>query len=319
MSIEIINSLILFGLGFYILIKGAKFLVRGAVSVANIFEVSSWFIGVVVVGIGTSIPEFSINIASVFDGNNIGLTTIIGSNIFNILVILGLAAILYPITISREWFFKDFPINVLAVAVASIFILFPVFGDKSFSGINQAEGFVLFALFLLWLYYMLHRKQSLDEDYGHPVLTFITAFVMIVGGIVGVFFGGRWVVEGAHTIASLLGIAPELIGFTLVAIGTSLPELTVSLVALSKRNTGIAVGNIIGSNIFDFLGILGITALIKPVAIDEVVRFDIFAALLATLVLMVVSFTGKRFNITRRDGFILILLYIGYITFLFIR
>ena len=317
MSMEIVNSLILFVIGFYILIRGAQFLVRGAVSVANIFKVSSWFVGVVVVGIGTSIPELSINLASVFNGNNIGLATIIGSNTFNILVILGLSAIFMPIVIQRDWFAKDFLLNVVAVMVAAIFILFPVLGPADFNGIARAEGIVLFGLFIAWVFFMLSRRHTQEEGESYGAATFLTASIMIVGGIIGVFLGGMWVVDGAQTIATFFDIAPTLVGLTLVAIGTSLPELTVSLVALYKKRLGIAVGNVIGSNIFDFLGILGITALAKPIMVLESVQFDIFAALLATLVLMVVSFTGKRFNITRRDGFVLILLYIAYITFLF--
>ena len=317
MGIEL--SLILFFIGFYILIKGAKTLVNGAVSVARIFNISNWFIGVVIVGIGTSIPELSINLASVFNGNTIGLGTIIGSNTFNILFILGISALFYPILMKKEWVLKDFVFNILAVIIAAFFIIFPVFGDSDFLGVTRGEALFLLALFVGWILYMFYRKHSNESGSDYKIFSVFTSFIMVLAGIVGVFIGGRWVVGGAETIAELFGASESLIGLTIIAIGTSLPELTVSVVALLRKRIGIAVGNIVGSNIFDFLGIIGITALLRPIATFPSVQFDIFAALGAALLLFAFTFIGRKYILSRLEGLIFIAGYIVYLVLIIWR
>lgn len=309
-------SLILFFIGFYILIKGAKILIDGAVSVARIFNISNWFIGVVIVGIGTSIPELSINIASVFDGNTIGLSTIIGSNTFNILFILGISAIFYPILMKKEWILKDFIFNIIAVIISALFIIYPVFGDKDFLGVTRLEGLFLLFSFILWLLFIFFRKYDESKEIDYKIFSALTSFIMIIAGIIGVFVGGRFVVGGAETIAGIFNVSSSLIGLTIVAVGTSLPELTVSLVALFKRRTGIMVGNIIGSNIFDFLGIIGGTAVLSPIVVLEPVKFNIFITLGAVLLLFVFTFIfGKKYTLSRFEGLIFILGYILYLVF----
>jgi cation:H+ antiporter len=317
MGIEL--SLILFFVGFYVLIKGAKTLVDGAVSVARIFNISNWFIGVVIVGIGTSIPELSINLASVFNGGTIGLGTIIGSNTFNILFILGISALFYPILMKKEWVLRDFLLNILSVVITAIFIIFPIFGDNNFLGVTRGEALFLFLLFIGWILYMFYRKHSDEDGSEYKIFTVFISFVMVLAGIIGVFIGGRWVVGGAETIAKLFGASESLIGLTIVAVGTSLPELTVSIAALIKRRTGIAVGNIVGSNIFDFLGIVGITALLHPIATFPSVRFDIFAALGAALLLFALTFIGRKYILSRAEGFLFIACYTAYLVFIIWR
>ena len=317
---EFVVPLILFALGFFILIQGANILIRGASSIARIFKLSPWFIGVVIVGIGTSIPEFSINVASVFNGYTVGLATIIGSNIFNTLFILGISALIAPLVFKREWIISDLPINIGAVIVAALVILVPVFGETALHGITRLEGALLVVLLLAWITFMLRRKSMAHEGIDPDIFSWVVSLAFIAVGLIGVFIGGRWVVDGAGTIATLLGVSPALVGFTAVAIGTSMPELVVSVVASMKRQTSIAIGNVIGSNIFDFLGILGITALLRPVAVMENIQFDIFATLGATLLLIISAlFIGKKFTLSRTEGVIFILLYISYFGFLFIR
>lgn len=311
---------VLFFFGFYVLIKGANILIRGASSVAKILGLSSWFIGMVIVGIGTSIPEFSINVASVFNGNNVGLAAIIGSNTFNILFILGISAVFAPIVFRREWVVRDLPLNMLAVVAAAVMILFPVLGGDM-HGITRFEGLVLTAFLFAWIFSMLMRRSSSTDD-GHDIQAFswTVSLMFIVAGLVGVFIGGRWVVNGAATIAQLIGVSSSLIGFTVVAIGTSMPELAVSVVATLKRQNSIAVGNIIGSNIFDFFGILGITALIRPVPVLDKLQFDIFAAFIATVLLFGTAyFIGRRFTMGRTEGVIFVFCYLAYFAFLFLR
>ena len=317
---EFFTSLALFIIGFFILIKGAGILVNGATSVAHVFRVSSWFIGMVIIGFGTSIPEFSISIASVFDGNNIGLGTIIGTNVFNTLVIFGLSAIFVPIIMKKEWVIKDLVINIAATAVGSAVILLSLLGDSAFVGVTREEGAVLFVLLIFWIWSLFKRTSSEEESAAdYHVFTVFTSLVMITAGFIGVFLGGKWVVDGAETIATLIGASPTLIALTIVAIGTSLPELVVSIVAMFKRNTGIAVGNIIGSNIFDFLGILGITALIHPIPVFENLQFDILATFGATTFLFLFMVIGKRYRLVRTEGLILCVLYVAYISFVIVR
>jgi cation:H+ antiporter len=316
---EISLPLILFFIGFYILIKGASILVRGAVSIARLFNISNWFIGVVIVGIGTSIPEFSINIASVFNGSTIGLGTIIGSNTFNILFILGFSAIFFPIQMKKEWVFKDFLLNIVSILAAACVIIFPIFGDSEFLGVTRSEALFLFILFIAWLLFMFFRKAKFDGVADAKVFTVFSSFVMIIAGIIGVFIGGKWVVHGAEVIASLFNVSSTLIALTIIAAGTSLPEFTVSIVAMIKKRTGIAVGNIVGSNIFDFLGIIGITALLRPIVIVNKLQFDISAALGAALLLFALTFIGRKYILSRIEGLIFIMSYIAYIVFMIWR
>jgi len=316
-----INTTILFFVGFYLLIKGARILIDGASSVARIFNISHWIVGVVIVGIGTSIPELSINLASLYNGMDIGLGTIVGSNIFNTLFILGLSAIIFPLYVSRSWVLRDFFLNFLSVIVAGSVILFPLLGDQSFNGITQEEGLLLLATFLLWMWYMVWRRRNGDEEEttDYKTFAFLTSFFMIIGGILGVFFGGKWVVEGAEALALFFGVSDSLIGLTLISIGTSVPELTVSVSAIIKRERAIAVGNIIGSNIFDFLGILGIIASFGAISFPQDLILDVIIVLVATILLFVSMFVGRRYELSRAEGLIFIFLYILYLVFLFIR
>jgi len=311
---EIIISLILFFTGFYILIKGAKILVDGAISIARIFNISNWFTGVVIVGIGTSIPEFSINIASVFNNSPVGISAIIGSNTFNILFILGVSALFCPISMKKEWVIKDFLFNIIAVVVSAVVIIFPLFGKSGFLGVERIEALFLLTLFIGWSLYMFNRKIDDEKNVDYKIFSAFSSFVMIMVGFIGVFVGGHWVVDGAETIAVFFNASPALIGLTIVAAGTSLPELTVSMVALFKRRTEIAVGNIIGSNIFDFLGILGITALFRPIVVPSSAQFDIFATLGSVFLLFALTFIGRKYILSRIEGLIFI---IGYILYLF--
>lgn len=316
---ELFFSLTLFIIGFYILIKGASILVNGATSIAKLYNISSWFIGVVIVGIGTSIPEFSVSVASVFNGNNIGMGTIIGTNIFNILVILGFSALFYPIIMKKEWVTIDFLLNLGAVVIAALVIIFPLLGDNNFSGVTKEEGIVLTALLFLWVFFMFQRRMSEEDTADYKIFTLLTSVVLVIAGFLGVFFGGSFVVRGAETIATLFGASPTLIAITIVAIGTSLPELAVSMVALFKRTVGIAVGNVIGSNIINFLGIIGATAFLRAIPIEETFRFDILPAVLAVLLLFAVMFIGKPLTLSRSKGVLFIVIYIIYIIFIIMR
>ncbi len=317
---ELFNSLVLFGLGFFVLIKGAQILVHGAVATANIFKVSTWFIGAIVVSIGTSIPEFSINLASVFSNNDVGIATVLGSNIFNVLMVLGIMAIISPIIMHRSWILRDLLAFVFITFITSAVILFPLLGDPSFYGITTPEAGILVALFLAWLIQMIRRWDEAHENLDFEVVTFFTAAVYIIGGLVGVFIGGNWVVDGAVVIADVFGVSPAVIGFTVIALGTSLPELVVSTVALAKKSYGIAVGNIVGSSVFNFLGVLGVTGLIRETPIVEgSLLFDVSFVIISALLWFTFMFTGKNYTLGRAEGLVFTTLYVFFIFSLFNR
>jgi cation:H+ antiporter len=311
-------SIILFFVGFYILVKGAQILVRGAVSAAHVFGLSKWFIGIAIVSVGTSMPELSINLASVFDGEIIGISAIIGSNVFNSLVILGLASFITPIIIRGSWR-MGFWINLATITIAASIILFPVLGDPYFVGITRPEALLLFGLFLGWMTMLLMRPEYDTESADEEVFTVFVSVALILFGVLGVFVGGQWVVDGAEAMALYFGVSEALIGLTIVAIGTSLPEFTVSIVAAWKRNPSIALGNIMGANIFGLFGILGATALIHPIAVMEDFRMDILAAGGAAVLLLLMLYLGKRYTLTRVEGTLLVLAYIIYLVVLFLR
>lgn len=311
-------DLILFAIGFFVLIRGAQILVHGAVTIANIFKVSTWFIGAVIVSIGTSIPELSINIAAAVSGSDVGIATILGSNMFNILFVLGFLAVFSPIVMHKQWVFRDLPMFIGITILTGIFILLPAFGDPSVAGITRAEAGVLVFVFLAWLIQMFRRWNADDEQLDFEVVTTAVAIAMIVGGVLGVFVGGQWVVDGAITIAELFGVSPAVIGFTVVALGTSLPEFVVSLVALSKGTLGIAVGNIVGSSIFNLLGVLSVTALIQPIITEEPLLFDVLFLIGISVLWFGLMLVGKRYTLSRPEGLLFLILYGYFVTQLFI-
>jgi len=320
--VSIFPSLVLFFIGFYILVKGAGILVNGSTSIAKIFNISAWFIGVVIVGFGTSLPEFSVSIASALNGNNIGLGTIIGTNIFNVLVILGLSAIFIPIHFKKYWVVSDLVIHIGAVLATTVVITLPLFaflGDRILFGITRVEGVFLLVLLFVWIWALFRRKVSTEEKLDYKAFTVLTSITMVIAGTAGVFIGGQWVVGGAKTIAEIFNVSPELIGLTVVAMGTSLPELTVSVVALFKRTSAIAVGNVIGSSVINFLGIVGITAVVQPISTLATIHFDIFVMLGVACLLFVFTFFDKRYVLSRGEGFLFIVVYVSYLVFIVMR
>lgn len=310
-------SLILFAFGFWILIKGANILVDGASSLARRLGVSSFVIGLVIVGIGTSIPEFAV----AFLGNLIGeadisLGTIIGSNTFNLLVILGLAAIIRPLEFQPAWVGRDLVWNAVAVALAGLTVL----DGAGPAEITRGEGVVLILAFLLWIILALRQPPDDGERSGsfHSIALPLSA-LMIAAGLAGVFLGGKWVVDGAVAIAGALGMSSAFVGLTIVGIGTSLPELAVSLTAVWRRQAGIAAGNIIGSNIFDFLLIIGASAVTRTIAFPTALAPDIALTFGVSVLLIVLLSVGGRYTLRGWQGFGFVLLYLLYLAYLAIR
>lgn len=313
-----LSSIFLFIVGFLLLIKGASWLVDEASALSNKLGIPNFVTGLVIVGIGTSIPEFSITLLSnILGREGIGLGTIIGSNTFNILFILGLSAIVFPLSLKKHWVERDLIWNGLAVLVAIFFIFYPFNNSFLDPGISRVEGAVLLLLFGAWIYYSLRKDgEPLEQKKVRGLLHARVKWGFMVGGILGILLGGKWVTDGAIAIARELSISGQVIGLSIVAIGTSLPELTASVVAAFRKKPGIAVGNIVGSNIFDFLMILGFSAMVQPIAFPAGLEIDIAVTALSAFVLLAVMFVGKRFFLARWEGIIFVLLYLIYLGYL---
>jgi len=312
---------ILFVLGIYFLIKGADWIIDGSSSLAKKLGVSSLVIGLTIVAFGTSLPELVVNLFAAFKGSSgISFGNIIGSNIANILLVLGITAMVGNIKVKSETVWKQIPFALLAA-----FVFFALTSKIFFKGgdfLTKNDGLVLLSLFAIFLYYMFQMmkedKKSIGfpEDSNEPDQKIV---LKLVAGLIGIYIGGNWVVDGAALIASQLGLSEYLISATIIAVGTSLPELVVSVIAVMKKNVDLAVGNIIGSNIFNILWVFGIIPFISPVEIPQFIEFDIGIMFLATLLLFIFMFTGRRHELDKKNGVTFVLFYILYVAYVVLR
>lgn len=310
--------------GFLFLIGGAHFLVDGAAATAKRLKVSSLMIGLTVVSFGTSTPELFVNIHASLRGNTaIAIGNILGSNIANILLILGLSALIFPLAVGKGTVWKEIPLSLLAALLLGILANDRLIERSSDSVLTRTDGLVFLCFFIVFLYYTLSiaRKNVKNEEDGLPSKPYILpkSCLWIGGGLVALTFGSRWVVVGATGIARVLGASESLIGLTIVAVGTSLPELATSVTAAVKKNPEIAVGNVVGSNIFNIFFILGVSALIRPLPLQPGINMDIAALFFSSLLLFFTMFTGKRHRLDRWEGGLLILLYAGFLVLLIVR
>ena len=314
----------LFFLGFVVLIKGADWLLVGSSAIAKKNNISNLVVGLTIVSIGTSMPELIVNVlASSKDVSQIAIGNILGSNIANILLILGVAAFIYPIIIKKSTVFYEIPYSVIALLLVTFLANFNFWGSNT-NAIHQTDGILLMAFFGLFVAYIIKLAKNgkadiLDEVPSAEITTTKSVF-MVVFGMVGLFFGGQWVVDGAIVAANHFGLSEAFIGLTVVAIGTSLPELVTSAVAAYKKNTDIAMANVIGSNIFNLLWVLGISAIIKPVEFDTKLNVDIFILVGASCLILFSLITGKVKNqMGKPTGIFFLILYVAYISFLIYR
>ncbi len=312
---------ILFILGFVFLVKGADLLVDGSSSIAKRVGISDLVIGLTIVSLGTSAPELLVNVIASIKGNaDIGIGNIIGSNISNIFLILGISAIIYPLKVKKTTTWKEIPLNFVA-AIVLFLMANDVMIDKAESSmIGRIDGMILMIFFFMFMNYTIGLAKAHKEKHnGHPKHPISKAVIMTIVGILGLAFGGQWVVDGAITIAKQFGLSETLIGLTIVAVGTSLPELATSAVAAYKHKTDIAIGNIVGSNLFNIFWVLGLSAVIKPLPFNAAINTDILVYTMATVMLFIYCFTNRRYSIDKAEGVIFVLAYIGYITFVVIR
>lgn len=313
----------LFLVGFLLLIKGADLLVTGASSLAAKLGISALVIGLTIVAFGTSAPELAVNLLASWQGStDIAIGNVVGSNIANIFLILGVAAMIYPLSVQQGTVWREIPFALLAVVVLGVMANDALIDGVGASALVRSEGIVLIGFFLIFLYYIFSiTKQSVSksEDEEIAVVSTGRSVGMILVGLFGLVVGGKWIVDGATTFALQFGVSEALIGLTVVAIGTSLPELATSAVAAYKRNVDIAVGNVVGSNIFNVFWILGISATISPLPFSRALTFDVVVAVVATLILFMALFVGKRHTIERWQGVVLIVAYVAYVTVLLVR
>ena len=314
---------ILLIIGFGLLIKGADFLVEGASSIAKRLKISDLVIGLTVVAFGTSMPELFVSVIASIKGNTgIAIGNILGSNIANILLILGISSIIFPLSVTKGTVWKEIPLSLLAAFMLGILANDQLIDKSGVSVLTRIDGLVFLSFFVIFIYYsfsIAKKIEGMSEHVSSKQYGLVKSILLVIIGLVGLSIGGEWIVEGAVHIALTLGVSQSLIGLTIVAVGTSLPELTTSAVAAHKRNVEIAVGNVVGSNIFNIFFILGISSIIKPIPLQIKNNRDIGVVILANLLLFVYMFTGKRHLLDRWEGIIFVALYICYISFLIVQ
>ena len=312
---------ILFVAGFILLVYGANWLVDGAASIAGRYHISHVVIGMTIVALGTSAPELVVNLVASFKGTaDVALGNVLGSNVSNILLILGVSALLFPLAVNHNTLWKEVPFAILGAALVGILA-----NDRLLDGIEQSkiyrsDGIVLILFFVLFSVYAfgISREKGIVPVHKIRMFSIGRSLFLIIAGIVALVAGGRWIVQGAVEIASTLGMSEAVISLTIVALGTSLPELAACVAAALKKNVDIVIGNVLGSNIFNVFFVLGTSAVIKPLPFNEVLNFDVFVGLGSVILLWAfLAMSGKN-TLQRWQGILFILLYIAYITFLLI-
>lgn len=310
---------ILFLPGFYFLIKGADWLVEGASSIARRLNVSDLIIGLTIVSFGTSMPELAVNIIASFQGSaDLAVSNVVGSNIANILLILGITALVRPITVRSSTVWKEIPFSFLAVLV-----LFVVANDRLLDGaetnlLSRSDGLTIMMFFAIFMYYVVNmalkgQANELLEELPEETMPVGKAVLFTILGMIALPLGGDWIVDGAVIIARNLHIGEDIIGLTIVAIGTSLPELAASVVAARKGNSDIAVGNVVGSNIFNIFWVLGLSMTIRSIPFSRDANIDLFMVILASLLLFLFLFVGKRHTLERSSGLVFLFFYVAYL------
>ncbi len=309
--------------GFVFLILGSDWLVKGASALAKSYKVPDIVIGLTIVSFGTSMPELLVSMMAAANGNaDIAIGNVLGSNIANILLILGISAMIFPLRVKRNTTWKEIPLSLFAAVLLG---LLAYFGFESLPGkprIGRGDGIILLVAFagFMWYIFDLVKKDkgAPYEEHFDPMPMWKSA-LLILGGIGVMGWGGKLCVDNAVILARSWGVSEALIGLTIVAVGTSLPELATSAMAAWKKETDIAVGNVVGSNIFNILWILGASATITPLPFRNEISFDFAATIGASLLLFLFMFVGKRHELGRWKGALFVAIYIVYIFFLINR
>lgn len=323
-----ISDILLLLAGFILLIKGADLFVDGSASVARMFRVPGVIIGLTIVAMGTSAPELAVSISAGLSGSNeIAVSNVVGSNIFNLLVVIGVCALLKPLPTDPDIKKRDFPFSIFSTFVVALLAGNGIlrgavknFRDASAPAgvLYRWNGLVLAALFVLYMLYTIYiARKNRTEEKEEEAMPLWKSILYIIAGIAGIVIGGQFVVNSAKSLALAWGMSETLVGLTIVAVGTSLPELVTSIVASCKGENGMAIGNVVGSNIFNLLLILGVSSSIHPIAITTASFVDLCMALAVTLLGYCFICTGKKVN--RPEGAVMVILYALYMTYAIIR
>lgn len=312
-------GLLLLILGLVLVVKGADWLVDGASSLARRMGVSDLAIGLTVVAFGTSLPELVVNIFAVIQNNpSVAIGNITGSNICNILLILGISAMLQPLEVQKSTTWKEIPFSLLAQVLLAVLVLDTVLDGQASNILSRTDGLSLLALFGVFLWYIAGMARDLPaviKQTEHITLPVSKSILYIALGLGFLITGGKCVVDGAIKLAEAMGLSQSFVAVTVVAVGTSIPELATSVVAALKKKADIAVGNVVGSNIFNIFMILGISSSIRPIPVPQDLYMSIYVGIAATVALFVCLFTGKRRILDRREGAIMLALYGIYLYF----
>ena len=308
-------------IGLALILIGANALTDGAASVAKRFHISPLVIGLTIVAFGTSAPELTVSVVSALKGSaGLAIGNVIGSNIFNCLMIVGCTAAIVPIQISKGTLIKEIPLCLLAAIVLFVCANDQLINGLSANSMSRSEGLLLlcfFAIFMGYTFAIAHNGQA--EDTAIPTLSVGRSTLYIIGGLAGLIYGGQCFVDGASGIARSLGVSESVIGLTLVAGGTSLPELATSVVAALKKNPEMAVGNVIGSNLFNVFFVLGCSASITAMPVQGISSLDLGMHIAACLLLFIFGLFFRQRTITRIEGIALVPCYIGYTTYLILQ
>jgi cation:H+ antiporter len=314
--------------GLAVLIAGAEGMVRGAASLAARLNVSPLVIGLTIVSFGTSAPELTVNLIAAFNGSpELAIGNVVGSSIANILLVLGVSALIVPLTVKASTVYKEIPFALLGISLIFVMVNDKLFDGASANVLSRTDGIALISLMGIFMYYIYglasdeRRRQKEITEEGSKAHKYDTpaSLLLVAGGMAGLILGGRWLVNGAITVASAAGLSESLIGLSVVAIGTSLPELVTSIVAALKKHSDIAIGNAVGSNIFNVFFVLGTTSTILPLSFSSSLKIDVVFAVVAMVMLFAFMFIGSKHKLTKFEGSLLLTGYVSYILFLIIR
>jgi cation:H+ antiporter len=308
---------LLFIAGFFVLIYGADWLVEGASAIAKKFQVSDLVIGLTIVSFGTSAPELVVAILASAEGRSeIVIGNVLGSNIFNTLMILGISAIIYPLTVQRNTIWKEIPLSLLAALLVAITANDVLIDGALTSVISRSDGLMLLSFFIIFIYYTFNiSRKNLDPLLETPVedISLLKSIMLVFAGLAGLVFGGRWIVDGAVEMATSFGVSETIISLTIISIGTSLPELATSAVAAYKKNADIAIGNVVGSNLFNIFLILGVGATVRPLPFNLESNIDVALTIFSSALLFAFMFTGKGRKVEKPEGIIFVVIYVVFV------
>ncbi|MCB1140983.1 MAG: calcium/sodium antiporter [Leptospiraceae bacterium] len=313
-----LDSIYLIG-GLITIVLSANFLIDGASSIAKKFHISDLVIGLTIIALGTSAPELTINIFSSLNGSSdLAIGNILGSNIANILLILGVTSIIIPLGVQKNTQRIEIPLTLLAIVSMGVLANDRFFNNDSADIISRSDGIILLLFFSIFMYYMVHMSLNGEEEPVQEEIKLLPlpkSIFFVLGGFIGLFLGGKYMVEGAVGIAKTFGMSESVIGLTIVAIGTSLPELAASIAAAMKKNADMAIGNVVGSNLFNVFLILGISSTIHPIPLNPSSNLDIFVAGLASVFLFLSTLIFGNRKIVRLEGILFLTTYVLYLLY----